>query len=78
MCCVGGMVEETTCEVIGHWFEPHGVRIYSDAFFSKCYSIWYLAPQLVLNKSLFSTGRPVPAVAAGTKGLAARYICRFF
>ena len=33
MCCVGGMVEDTTLEAIGHRFKPYGVHIYSDAFF---------------------------------------------
>jgi len=33
MCYVGGMVEDTTREAIGHRFKPYGVHIYSDAFF---------------------------------------------
>ena len=34
MCCVGRMVEETTCEATDHEFEPYGVCIYPDAFFT--------------------------------------------
>ena len=55
MCCVGGMVEDTTLEAIGHRFKSYGVHIYSDAFFSK----WLFSTGPAVAAGTKSPGRPV-------------------